>query len=132
MRADGRLASARVQARPTLVLADSDARRRRGTATVLRLGGYRVVEVAVLGELREALADSPDALVSVADLSDGDAVAYLDRMRAAGGIGRSRVVFLCDSAPRTAAVAAAVGPGAALQLPVRPSTLLGALAAQSQ
>lgn len=110
-----------------MLLADSDARRRRGTATILRLGGYRVSEVASLGELREAVANGPDALVSMADLHDGDVVAYLNGMRGDAHGRPSRIAILCEDAARTAVVAAALGSPPALQLPVRPSALLAAV-----
>lgn len=115
--------------RPTVVLADSDARRRRSTATVLRLGGYRVVEAATIRELPQAARDGLDVLVSNADLSDGDAVAYIAGIRRDPRTAGLPVLIVSDDPGRTGAAADALGREAALQIPVRPSVLLGAIGA---
>src|SRR5216684_4489727 len=62
-----------------ILVADSDARRRRVTATLLKLAGYDVVEAGRLAEVAEAGSAGVDALVTEAELSDGGAVARASR-----------------------------------------------------
>lgn len=108
----------------TVLLADSDARRRRMTAIVLRLGGYRVIEVSALREIPEAGGAGVDILLSDADLSDGDALAYAINVRRDPRTAAIPILIASSGDERRAAAESSLGSGAFVRLPMRPSELL--------
>lgn len=108
----------------TVLLADSDSRRRRMTAIVLRLGGYRVIEVGELREIPEAGGAGVDLLFSDADLSDGDALAYAINVRRDPRTAKIPILIASAGDERRAAAESSLGSGAFVRLPMRPSDLL--------
>ena len=108
----------------TVLLADSDARRRRMTAIVLRLGGYRVIEVSALREIPEAGGAGVDILFSDADLSDGDALAYAINVRRDPRTATIPILIASSGEERRAAAESSLGSGTFVRLPMRPSELL--------
>lgn len=113
-----------VPRKQTVLLADSDARRRRMTAIVLRLGGYRVIEVSELREIPEAGGAGVDILFSDADLSDGDALAYAINVRRDPRTATIPILIASSGDERRAAAESSLGSGAFVRLPMRPSELL--------
>ncbi|HEV8230206.1 MAG TPA: response regulator [Candidatus Limnocylindria bacterium] len=111
-----------------IVVADSDARRRRVTATLLKLGGYEVIEAARLAEVADAGRSGVDALVTEAELSDGDAIAYAARLRAHPSTARLPIIVATTDDSKRDAATAALGPDAFLALPYRPTELYERLA----
>lgn len=113
-----------VPRKQTVLLADSDARRRRMTAIVLRLGGYRVIEVGELREIPEAGGAGVDILFTDADLTDGDALAYAINVRRDPRTAKIPILIASGGDERRAAAESSLGPGAFVRLPMRPSDLL--------
>lgn len=114
--------------RPRIVVADSDPRRRRTTATLVRLGGYAVLEAGRLADIPQVARDGLDLLMTEAALLDGDGVSYAARIRKNPPTASLPILVATrdrDSEPR---VREALGPGAFLALPARPSELLGRIA----
>jgi len=111
-----------------VLVADSDARRRRVTATLLKLGGYEVVEAGRLAEVAAAGRAGVDALVTEADLTDGDAIAYAARLRAHPATARLPIIIATSDESKRPAAVRALGPDAFLAMPYRPTELYERLA----
>ncbi len=110
--------------RRRLVLLDSDDRRRRVTATLLRLGGYSVAEGDRLAQERELAANGEDLLISEATLVDGDAVAYASARRNDPRARTVPVLVATTDHAAEARVVAALGELGYFAMPDRPSRLL--------
>jgi CheY-like chemotaxis protein len=114
--------------RQRIVIADSDPRRRRTTATLVRLGGYSVAEAERLAEIPQVARDGLDLLLTETQLIDGDGVAYAVRIRKNPPTASLPILVATidrDAEPR---VREALGEAAFLALPARPSELLGRIA----
>jgi len=106
-----------------ILVADSDARRRRVTATLLKLAGYDVVEAGRLSEVAEAGRAGVDALVTEAELSDGDAIAYAARLHARPLTAGVPIIVATSDATKRDAALKALGPDTFLAMPYRPTEL---------
>src|SRR5713226_6042738 len=98
-----------------ILVADSDARRRHVTATLLKLAGYDVVEAGRLAGV--------DALVTEAELSDGDAIAYAARLHARPVTAGLPIIVATSDATKRDAGLKALGPDTFLAMPYRPTEL---------
>ncbi len=110
--------------RRCVLLADADAHRRSATALQLRLGGYRVIEVAAMREIPEAAREGIDILVSDAQLEDGSAVAYAAYLRRDPRTVSLPILIATSDRDAYAAAERALGDESALEMPVAPSALL--------
>lgn len=106
-----------------ILVADSDARRRRVTATLLKLGGYDVAEAGRLAEVAEVGRTGVDAVVTEAELSDGDAIAYAARLRAHPVTARMPIIVATSDGTKRDAALKALGPDTFLAMPYRPTEL---------
>ncbi len=111
------------------MLADSDPRRRRVTATLLRLGGFHVSEAERLADIPAAGREGVDVLVTEAQLADGDAVAYAARVRQSPSTAALPIVVTSSDRAVEETVRAAMGEGVFLLTPAKPSALLGRIQA---
>jgi CheY-like chemotaxis protein len=107
-----------------VLLADPDQGRRRATALQLRLGGYRVVEVASMREIPQAAREGIDILVSEAQLEDGSAVAYAAYLRRDARTGSLPILIATYDRDQVPVAARALGDEGVLELPAAPSALL--------
>lgn len=114
--------------RPRILVADSDARRRRTTATLIRLGGYAVLEVERLADIPQTAADGLDLLLTEAQLADGDGVEYAARIRRNRPTATLPILVATVDPLAEARVRDILGPNSYLALPARPSELLGRIA----
>src|SRR2546428_13483093 len=106
-----------------ILVADSDARRRRVTATLLKLAGYDVVEAGRLAEVAEAGRAGVDALVTEAELSDGDAIAYAARLHSRPLTAGVPIIVATSDATKRGAAPQAPGPDPFPPVPYRPTEL---------
>jgi CheY-like chemotaxis protein len=118
----------RVPERRRILLLDSDERRRRVTATMLRLGGYSVLEGGLLADARELVADGVDLLMAEPTLSDGDAVAYAGTLRSNPATRGLPILFATADRTAQPRVAEALDERSFFALPERPSRLLDRIA----
>ncbi len=93
-------------------------------ALQLRLGGYRVVEVASMREIPQAAREGIDILVSEAQLEDGSAVAYAAYLRRDARTGSLPILIATYDREQAPIAARALGDEGVLELPAAPSALL--------
>jgi CheY-like chemotaxis protein len=110
--------------RRCVLLADPDEARRHAMALQLRLGGYRVVEVASMREIPQAAREGIDILVSEAQLEDGSAVAYAAYLRRDARTGSLPILIATHDREQAPIAARALGDQGVLELPAAPSALL--------
>lgn len=114
--------------RQRVVVADSDPRRRRTTATLVRLGGYSVLEAERLAEIPQVARDGLDLLLTETKLIDGDGIAYAARIRKNPPTASLPILVATVDREAEPRVREALGQAAFLALPARPSELLGRIA----
>lgn len=110
--------------RRCVLLADPDQQRRHATALQLRLGGYRVVEVASMREIPQAAREGIDILVTEAQLEDGSAVAYAAYLRRDPRTGSLPILVATSDREQLPVAERALGQEGVLELPAAPSALL--------
>src|SRR5260370_31214228 len=115
--------------RQRIVVADSDPRRRRTMSTLLRLGGYAVLEAERLSDIPKVAHEGLELLLTEAALVDGDGVAYASRIRKNAPTASLPILVATVDRGAENRVRDALGRDAYLALPVRPSELLGRIAA---
>lgn len=114
--------------RRRVLLLDSDVRRRHVTATLLRLGGYSVLEGARQAEFPGLLAEGVDLLLSEAKLEDGDAVDFAAGLRQAPATIALPILIATTDRSAELRTIEALGELSFLMLPDRPSRLLNRIA----
>lgn len=113
--------------RRRILLLDSDRRRRRVQATLLRIAGYSVVEGARLAEVADLIADV-DLLMSEAKLEDGDAIEHAAALRRAPATSALPVLIATTDPSVEPRVREALDGVSFFALPDRPSKLLDRIA----
>lgn len=110
--------------RRCVLLGDPEPQRRHATALLLKLGGYRVVEVGAMSEIPEAAREGIDIFVSEAQLEDGSALAYAAYLRRDPRTVSLPILIATYDREAAASAADALGEDGALELPAPPSALL--------